>query len=85
MYEDVVEAIQYDFHQALTHQRHPSFPPCTQHARSTSKLDFENHGTLQFEKILVHYGQLTFAVFKIIPTHRYFKEVLMMGIITPTS
>ncbi|KAI8332505.1 hypothetical protein BC941DRAFT_516963 [Chlamydoabsidia padenii] len=71
-YEDIVDAIQYDFHQALLQHRHdhPLFLPCTRHMRSTSNLTLERHGSLRFEKILIHYGQLTFAVFQILPTNR---------------
>ncbi|KAI8338463.1 hypothetical protein BC941DRAFT_512598 [Chlamydoabsidia padenii] len=72
-YENIVDAIQDDFYHAIQHQHdHPSSPryepntPCTHHTRSTSSLILEGHGTLRFEKILIQYGQWTFAIFKII-------------------
>ncbi|CAO3598748.1 unnamed protein product [Absidia cylindrospora] len=78
-YDNIIDAIQDDFHQAIQqqdqknhhyNQSHPSSrfqpnTPCTHHTRSTSNLTLERHGLLRFEKILIQYGQLTFAVFKI--------------------
>ncbi|SAM09093.1 hypothetical protein [Absidia glauca] len=72
-YNNIVDAIHDDFYHAIQHQRdhHPSSPryepntPCTHHTRSTSNLILEGHGSLRFEKILIQYGQWTFAVFKI--------------------
>ncbi|ORZ06661.1 hypothetical protein BCR42DRAFT_456335 [Absidia repens] len=75
--DDIVDAIQDDFQYAIQQQqqnKYASFSrlnvstPCTHHTRSTSNLSLNRHGALRFEKILIRYGQFTFAVFQISPS-----------------
>ncbi|KAI8099125.1 uncharacterized protein BX664DRAFT_354599 [Halteromyces radiatus] len=71
-YDNIVDAIQDDFYNAIQqHQLYPtsrnkvSSTSCTYHTRSTSNILLDRHGILRFEKILIQYGQLIFAVFRI--------------------
>lgn len=69
-YDNIVDAIHDDFYHAIQHDlpSSPRYEPnttCTHHTRSTSNLILERHGPLRFEKIIIQYGQWTFAVFKI--------------------
>lgn len=81
-YDDILDSIQNDLFLSL--QQYPSNgyyvnAACTNHIRSSSNITLQRHGTLRFEKILIHYGQITFAVFQISPLLESFSSRYKIG------